>query len=497
MRSLGLPKHMFFISITLGLIAGACGGGEGPDSDPEGEPLWEMVDASGVAITQISVTQGVKVVLMENGQPGPGTVPLVAGRDALMRVGLALDGNYNGEPVVARLHVDGAKEPIEIVAPAVSGPPAEDNLATTFNIPIPGASIPAGFSYRLELLQPRGQSKGENPAAHYPVEGFSPTNAIPVGQTLKIVLVPIQYGGDGSNRLPDTSEQMVNGYRDYFYGMYPVPQVEMTLHAPVQWNQDVEPFGYGWQELLGYISQLRQQEQAAFDVYYYGIFSPANSINQYCGQGCVAGLSNLAFGPGDAYSRASIGLGFSEDGGALAFETAVHEVGHAHGRQHSPCGGAQGTDPSYPHSNATLGTWGYNLLTGQIYNPDAYKDVMGYCVPIWVSDFTFVRLMDRIKAVNQAKIVVPPELLNLTYDRAYVDPGGELHRLPSMQMEMPPQGEAVEMDVETSGEVATVSGHYYPYSHLEGGVFVWPQVGGAGAAVTIPWKGSYKTLLGD
>ena len=35
--------------------------------------------------------------------------------------------------------------------------------------------------------------------------------------------------------------------------------------------------------------------------------------------------------------------------------TAAHEVGHAHGREHAPCGGAQSTDPSFPYSNGGIG----------------------------------------------------------------------------------------------------------------------------------------------
>src|SRR4029079_14363205 len=93
----------------------------------------------------------------------------------------------------------------------------------------------------------------------------------------------------------------------------------------------------------------------------------------------------------------------------IAWETSVHEIGHTHGRDHSPCGGAAGADPSYPYQGAIIGKWGYNLLTQQLYNPNNVTDVMGYCQPIWVSDFTFKGFFDRIKAVNNANIVFPPE----------------------------------------------------------------------------------------
>ena len=74
---------------------------------------------------------------------------------------------------------------------------------------------------------------------------------------------------------------------------------------------------------------------------------------------------------------------------------------------------------------------------------------------------------------------------------------GELHWLPPVRMEIPPQGEPVEMDVEVDGETVTMTGHYYPYSHLDGGLFVWPQAGGPSSAVTLEWHGAWKTLLQD
>ena len=515
-------RSCFFVLAASGLGTGACnaitgvedlvvegsgasdgGGGEGagPSTGATGgststgtPPVETFTDASGVAITQIALYQGVKATLMENGQPAQSSVPIVAGRDALMRVWLALDGNYNGGPVIARLHINGIPEPIEVTGSA-PGSPSDGVLGSTLNFQIPGASIAPGFAYRVEILQTQIESKGPNPAAHYPAEAFASTNTVNVGQTLKIVLVPFKYGADGSNRLPDISEAMIQGYKDWFYAMYPVPELDLTVREPVQYNQDVSPNGYGWQELLGYTSQIRQQDGAAFDVYYYGIFSPAASLGQFCGGGCVAGLGNLG-GVGDAYIRAAIGLGFGDDGGATAWETAVHEIGHTHGRQHSPCGGAQGTDPDYPYSNAATGVWGYNLLTQKLYEP-THKDVMGYCFPIWVSDFTYNGFLNRIKGVNSASIVVPPEMKNLTYDRAWVGEDGDLHWLPSLKMETPPMGEPVDLDVEAGGDAHLVTGHFYPYDHLPGGVFLWPQAGAPSSAVTVEWKGSIRTLLAE
>src|SRR5262249_51930818 len=161
------------------------------------------------------------------------------------------------------------------------------------------------------------------------------------------------------------------------------------------YNQQVANNGAGWDTLLSYLGQIRQQDNAPFDVYYYGAFAPAASAIQYCGGGGGAGLGNIA-GAGDAFSRAASGRGFGDGGGqasGIAWETAVHEIGHTHGRYHSPCGGAAQPDPNYPYPNAIIGDWGYNLLTKQLYDPNQYTDVMGYCQPVWISDFTFKALL--------------------------------------------------------------------------------------------------------
>ncbi len=458
------------------------------------QPFPMLIDASGVAITQIALYQGVKATLMENGADANNPIPLVANRDAVMRLFLATDPNYNGQPVVARLTIDGAPAPMEQTVP-VNGAPADNKLGTTVNFDIPGASIQPGFRYRVEILQISTDSKGPNPAAHYPPDGFADTNAKSVGTGLKIVLVPFRYGADGSNRLPDTSANMIQGYKDLFYAMYPAPTVEITVREPVQYNNDVSPNGAGWDELLGYLGQIRSNDNAPFDVYYYGIFSPANGVGSFCGGGCVAGLGNIA-GVGDSYSRAAIGLGFSDDGGAIAWETAVHEIGHTHGRYHSPCGGAAGTDPNYPHPGAEIGVWGYNLLKKSLYNPTSYTDVMGYCTPIWISDFTYKGLFTRIKAVNGASLEAPPELMNRTYDRARIDADGNPHWLPPVRIDFPPQNSPMDITVETpDGAEEPVTAHFYPYDHLPGGVVVWPQAGGPSSAVTFEWQGQVRSLV--
>lgn len=501
MRPTDLFRSPLFLLLGWSTAAGACNAITGADGleIPGGSAgatgastTTSLIEAGGVHVSQIALYQGVKAVLMQDGQPAGGDVPIVADRDALMRVFVSVDSEYDGKPVTGRLTIDGDVEPVEVTQ-VVNGSPQEENLDSTLNFEIPGASIRPGFAYKIRLLQPSEDSQGSNPGARYPDTGFAGTKAQSVGKAVKITLVPFSYGADGSDRLPDTSPAAVQGYQDLFYGMYPTPSIEMTVRDPVPYDNEVSPNGAGWDELLGYLQQVRADDKAAFDVYYYGLFSPAGNLDQFCGGGCVVGLGNIA-GPGDAYARAAIGLGFGGGDAVVSWETAVHELGHAFGRYHSPCGGADGIDPGYPYPNGFIGTWGYNLLTRQLYPPATVADVMSYCEPIWVSDYTWKGLFERIRLVNGAKSVVPPELMNLTYERARIDADDDLHWMPPVVLELPPQGDPIDLVVENEEGAFAVTGRYYAYDHLPGGALLWPQAGAPSSAVTFEREGRIYSL---
>ncbi len=459
---------------------GAMGTGASP-------PVDVLVDAAGVSIDEIAIYQGVKRPLMQGGVAASSSIPVVAGRDALMRVFVSTDAGYNGGEVTAQLYLGQGATPIE-VKKIIGGASSDSVLGSTVNFDIPGSSLTTGISYRVELKQLSNVSPGDNPASRYPSTGFDPLNAQSSGAQLKLMVVPISYGADGSNRLPDTSAAQIKGYTDAFYSVYPVPNIDVQVHAPVAWSNSVSANGSGWSNLLDGVANLRQQENAPADLYYYGIFAPAASVNQYCSGGCVAGLGFVG-SMGDPSTRAAIGLGFTGD---IAFETAIHEVGHNHGRQHSPCGGAQGTDPNFPYSGAGIGVWGYDLLGKKLFNPNQNKDMMGYCSPIWISDYTYNKLFERIKFVNNAKIVYPPELLDRVYDRARIEMDGSLIWLSSTKLHTPPEGEPQTITVQSPSGSSSVVAQFHAYDHLPGGVLVWPQAGAPSTAITVQYEG--KTL---
>ena len=229
--------------------------------------------------------------------------------------------------------------------------------------------------------------------------------------------------------------------------------------------------GSGWNTLLQSIMRLRQSDGVADDVYYYGAFEAASSFSAFCQGGCVTGLSTVAQQPEDSYARASIGVGFSGDDAAY---TMAHEVGHAHGRNHAPCGGAQGTDSKFPYSGGGIGVWGYDMNAKALISPTKGKDMMGYCQPEWVSDYTYSALYDRIAFVNGVKSVVSAPA---TYRMVSVDENGKLIESSTMTLDQEPGGDLTDVTyVDQVGTQRAGKARFYPYDHLPGGFYVMPEL---------------------
>jgi len=237
------------------------------------------------------------------------------------------------------------------------------------------------------------------------------------------------------------------------------------------WDRKLDADGGGWDRLLDDVSDMRKADNVSKNTFYYALFNPANSMSDFCGwTGCVVGLSNIG-SPNQDWSKSSMGLGFSGDSSAA---TMIHEVGHAHGREHAPCGvSGWGTDGQFPHDNARLGRWGLDVVNLKLKDPDKYRDVMSYCDPTWMSDYNYTRLFFFVQDVQPGSrsAMGTPQ----AYRRVSIDGDGEMtfwgHDLVATisESELNKHVELLDADGQQLG---VVRGVFAPYSHIEGGVVV-------------------------
>ncbi len=467
-----MSKRPLILALALGAAcAPACGGSEteATSSGTTGTfvielPPPRLVATTGVTIKEIALYQAVKRPLMVAGVAATSDIPIVAGRDAILRVFLDVDMSHE---LTGRLFFDDGGAPIEIKQ-TIAMSSIDAKLDSTLVFEIPGARITPTTRYRVVVGEIEATPSEAALAPSYPATGGDPIPGESCGETLKIMLAPIAYKGN----MPVLSAKLIQDYTDGFRAMYPAPRVEVTVRAePIVWTKTVSANGAGWSELLDKVAQTRVSDKVGKDVYYYAPFAPTASFGQFCGGGCVAGLGLLG-DANDSFTRAAIGLGYEGDADGII--TALHETGHNHGRQHAPC---QVPDPDskYPHKGGQDGVWGYNFVTKKLF-PPTITDMMGYCTPVWISDYTFKGLFDRIKAVNGVqRVIVPEALRNRMYDRALVNADGSVQWLPSMRMEEPPSTEIEKsIVVESDGLAEATKAAFYRFDHLEGGIAVWP-----------------------
>ncbi len=447
---------------SSGSGAGQGGGSAANGSGAGGStPIGPVSDATGVSIREIAFYQAVKSTVMKSAKGQTPSVSLIGGRPAVVRVFVDVS-QTSGANISARLTVDNAAPIVVNVGHPKSS--SDGNFASTINFQVPATTMKTGMSYRVEIFEDPSTSKGPNAGAHFPATGSQALTVKNAGR-VKVTLIPIKYGADGSNRMPDTSAQQVAAYHDQFFAMYPTGSVDISVGPTFNWNQAVDAGGNGWDTLLGALSDFRVNSSAAPDEFYFGIFDPTQDPGSFCGGGCVAGLGYIG-DPGAEYSRAAIGLGY---GGDISTGTAVHEVGHNHGRPHSPCGGAAGPDPSFPYAGGGIGDWGFVLGSNQLLDPGQYKDLMGYCGPNWISDYVYESILSFKQTMQNTSIVYPPESLDQTYDRVSIGPNGATFMAPIV-MPRPPMGAPRSVTVTTAQGAAAVEGQFYPFDHLEGGV---------------------------
>ena len=199
----------------------------------------------------------------------------------------------------------------------------------------------------------------------------------------------------------------------------------------------------GWNNILDKLLSVRQQDNPKKDTYYYGVLTPTATFAQFCGGACIAGLSPQA-SANDVFSRGSVGLGFFPSGNTPGSpDTMAHEVGHAHGLPHAPC--QTGDAGPFPYSGGIIGSYGYDIVAKGLLDPVKYKDMMGYCDPVWISDYNYNKLFSRITYVNSTAdfIALDPDRAPGKFRSALIDETGAITWGHEYDMDTSPFGDKV------------------------------------------------------
>ncbi|HSQ61922.1 MAG TPA: hypothetical protein VLM85_01855 [Polyangiaceae bacterium] len=454
-------------ALLVALTTLACGSGDGGSvTDAGAGETGATAFSDRVSLSEVATFQTVKVDLMKDGSDiAKLNAPIVSYRPTLLRAYVTVSGQWSKPLLVDAeldLFIDGKPAGALFDSKPVSESSIDGDLATTFNFDLHDGQVRSSTTFTLSI---RNDATGE--AITYPSDGSARTLGVRDGAPVRVEMVPIQYDTDGSHRLPSLDATQLARFHDTLYRMYPSASVDVSVHAPLAWNQSVAPDGTGWDELLGAVAGLRQADVPPDDVYYVAAFEPAPTINDFCSQGgCVLGVAPVA-GPDDVDLRVAMVLGYK---GQYPANTLNQELAHAMGREHADCGGADYIDPKFPYPDAGIGMWGYDILDKTLVDPNTVFDFMGYCSPIWVSDYTYSGLFDRIVHVAQGLppsgpvAPAPPQ----NYRLVHLRPDGSLAWGRVLPMRRAPSLETRAITLLGAGR--TVEVPFVRFDHVGGGI---------------------------
>jgi hypothetical protein len=377
-------------------------------SPPSGAPLNLRI--AGLYITQSTQKFG-------------GAVPLVKNRNGYLRVFVIANSTNTAAPNVRVRFYNGGVLPIDsalILPQGLSVPTAvdESSLSYTWNVPVSGTLIQPGLSIQAEVDPGNAIFEDDETDNLFPAVGQLATD-IRILPPLRVTFVPILQTASGlQGNVTDANKA---AFLDMTKRMHPIDSVDAVVGLPFSTMRTLESGGAGWAELLGEFDAA----MAADGRYYYGV------VNVSYGSG-VAGVAYVSNGPANAHAA----LGW--DKVTSRSVVAAHELAHNWGRNHAPCGGPAGLDPSYPQPDGSIGSYGLDVMT-QTLKASNLPDIMGYCDPKWISDYTYKGVLDYrfahpLVMSAEAGQSVQPSLLVWGHVR-----DGELVLEPSFQVNTRPR----------------------------------------------------------
>ncbi|HXV87314.1 MAG TPA: Ig-like domain-containing protein, partial [Gemmatimonadales bacterium] len=343
------------------------------------------------SITDAQFTQGV--------QSANGSVPLILdGNPAVLNLLIRARQPASAPMQVVLRLFDGATRLIRSDTVTVAGTArgAPSYLAPSAQFLVPADVLDSAAQWEV-ARDPRGRIPDDSSGNDaFPRSGPALILALPV-PAVKLRFVPMVLTAH-SGATGAVTEQLLTEYLQTARSVLPLGVISPVIGSALTTGAffGTPPSGGEaafWQQVLSELDMARVAS-AAPEEHWYGVVRPPAgfTFTTFGGFGYIPG-SGQSTGP---HTRTAVGVQvgwFSRP--TQARDLVAHELGHNFGRRHSPCGGPSGVDPDYPRADGTIGlpghdvyAWAHGLaIFAPVISPQT-GDVMGYCYPMWASEYT-------------------------------------------------------------------------------------------------------------
>lgn len=337
-------------------------------------------------------------------------VPLVAGREALLRV-FVTAARDNGQPLppvrASFYHGESLAHVADIPGGTgrISTEMEEGSLTASVNALVPEDVVRPGLELMIEIdpdetldLPRLGVAQWIPETGRLPVE----VREMPL---FELTLIPFLWTVDPDSTILESVASTVADPEEWLWGgrpVLPVGDLIVRDHEFVMTTSNIAS------DLLRETQVIRAMERGSG--YFMGTIAEEGSR--------TSGLANTG-----GWSLFSL----------LPGPTA-HELGHSFNLSHAPCGNPRQLDPAYPYPGAQIGAWGYNPLD-DVLVPPTETDIMSYCGG-WISDYHYAKALRHRLEKEGAGTAAPPTTALLLWGGSDAD--GVPFLEPAFAVDAPP-----------------------------------------------------------
>ena len=333
--------------------------------------------------------EGARAYLTQAVQSPQFPVPLIAGEDALLRLFPTTESVQGTAmpPVRAKFFHDGVQVH-EFSLPSDGSPLPlnidEGSLSASINEVVPGSVIMPGLEMVIEMSPAGDRASTADTQIRVPDTGRLSVDVREV-PPMMLTIVPFLWEESPDRSILSEIEGL-SADDDLFWqtrNLLPVGEFSVAHREPL-WTS-LDPVFENGTRLLYELMAARAMDHGRG--HYMGVLRAGGGVTLFGGTSFVSGLDGF---------------------------TIAHELGHNMYLGHTECGNPHllTIDANFPYSDGSIGAWGYDVRTGNLVSPDT-KDLMGYCSPLWISDYNFAKALNyRILEEETGLDAVPLALSN-------------------------------------------------------------------------------------
>jgi hypothetical protein len=368
-----------------------------------------------LSIHGFEITEGIQCFDTSKGLSGcaDNSLPVVTKKDSTARIYLKYSGLFSGAnnvPVRLYLIANGVTYTANAVGNATKtiDQSKNDDARVYFNVNFSN-DIPVSF---YAVVDPNNTISETNETNNrYPASGYITLNFRRRGN-LKIVGDRLRYHPSGYTGSQYAGGWAVNGgAADWYEQVLPIRNngIQYSLKSGyLNWTTTLNSDGQ--HALIQYLNFRWILENALSWLFGSGAFTNADHVYGWApNDGYSGGHADMPVYP-HAGGYGVVGIGTDNPGtstdnpgsGALIFG---HELTHDYNIYHTDTGaddcGSNDSNSDFPYGTSSIQEFGFNPITGKIYDPASTHDLMSYCPSGgsklgWISPFTWNKMFNNL-----------------------------------------------------------------------------------------------------